>query len=114
MSEKNDVLILFILVLIAIIGIFLLISSMGFYMPMMGHMIGYGWYNGIIFLVLSAFIVLIIVGAYYLITGFMKGSKSLSNHSKNALEILKERYAKGEITREQYLKMKEELSNESK
>ncbi|NHV98324.1 MAG: hypothetical protein HA496_01605 [Thaumarchaeota archaeon] len=36
---------------------------------------------------------------------------SESRGEGRALEILKERYARGEITREQYLKMKEELES---
>jgi len=31
----------------------------------------------------------------------------------DALEILRERYARGEITQEQYVKMREDLKNEN-
>jgi len=34
------------------------------------------------------------------------------NHDE-ALEILRERYARGEITKEQYVKMREDLKNEN-
>jgi len=78
--------------------------------PWGGHvlgMMGFGW--SLMFLIPLLFLALIAVGAYYLFTEFTRSSRPSSGGGKRALEILKERYAKGEITREQYLKMKEEL-----
>jgi len=63
------------------------------------------------------FLVLIAVIIYYVGTSSSRRESS-SVHSHNqqtqyysgrAVEILKERYAKGEITREQFIQMKEEL-----
>ncbi len=81
------------------------------YMPGMMGMMGSGWRWGFMSLIPLAFLVLIALGAYYLITEFTKTGGSPPSHSQRALEILKERYAKGDITREQYLKMKEELES---
>ena len=63
---------------------------------------------------------LIIIGiiAYFAVVGSSRRCTSTHNshnHRPNysgerALEILKERYAKGEISKEQYLQMKEELT----
>lgn len=62
-------------------------------------------------------LVLILVATYYIITSTSR-SEGCSMHTHNqqprhysarAIEILKERYARGEITKEQYLQMKEEL-----
>jgi len=71
---------------------------------MMG-MMGYGW--GFMWLVPLVFLVLIALGVYYLVTAYGRTGRPAS--SRRALEILRERYARGEITREEYLKMKEEL-----
>ena len=77
------------------------------HMPGMMGMTGFGW--GFMFLIPLAFLTLMALGAYYLITEFMGTIRYQSGSSRRALDILKERYAKGEITREQYLRMKEEL-----
>jgi len=68
--------------------------------------IGRGW--GFMFagmLIPLVFVVLLVVGAYYLLTprGETAGSEA-------ALRILDERYARGEITKDQYLEMKQHLT----
>ncbi len=70
-------------------------------------MIGSGLAWPLMFLVPGGFVVLMILGLYYLFSG--QGS---SRHEESeALRILKERYARGEITSEQYTKMKQDLSS---
>lgn len=78
----------------------------GWYMPGMMGMMGFGW--GFMFLIPLAFIIIAVLGAYFLLTEFPK-TIGCQSSSVRALEILKERYAKGEITREEYLRMKKEL-----
>lgn len=56
--------------------------------------------------ILLFFIVLIAVGAYLLL--MHRGEAGVS---EKALAILNERYAKGEITREQYLETKQQLTS---
>jgi len=75
---------------------------------MMG-MMGFGW--GSMFLIPLAFLVLVGVGAYYLIIEFTRAKRPALGQGNRALMILNERYAKGEITKEQYLNMKKELAS---
>lgn len=104
--------------LVLVIGLLFVVPMLGMLMfgPMMGGGmmgrwgypigIGRGW--GFMFagmLIPLVFVVLLIVGAYYLLTprGETAGSEA-------ALRILDERYARGEITKDQYLEMKQHLT----
>jgi len=104
-EEKMDP--VWLLIILVIFGGILLMLM---WWPWGGHMsgmMGFGW--GFMFLIPLLFLALIAVGAYYLLTEFARSSGPSSGGGKRALEILKERYARGEITREQFLKMKEGL-----
>ena len=106
-EEKMDP--VWLLIILVIFGGILLMLM---WWPWGGHMsgmMGFGW--GFMFLIPLAFLVLIALGAYYLITEFTKTGSASPGSGKGALEILKERYARGEITGEQYLKMKEEMES---
>ncbi len=88
--------------------LFFLISSSCYY-PRGGHMMDdWGhmtWGYGGVFMWL---ILLVLVGV--VIFFVMRGDKWIKRGGEeSALEILKKRYARGEITREEYDKMKKEI-----
>ncbi len=70
-----------------------------------GYDYGFNWLGTVIqILLFVVFLGLIAFGVYYVISG-----RTLKP-SGGSLEIVKERYAKGEITEEEYNRMKKELS----
>jgi len=108
-EKKTDYLWFVIAITVGGIAILLIGSTWNPFMLGMGMgMMGFGW--GFMFLIPLAFLVLMVLGAYYLVTEFTRTNRSASSQNQRPTEILKERYAKGEITREQYLKMKRELA----
>lgn len=75
---------------------------------------GYGWMNWIMMLVFWG---LVIVGGFQLIRWLARGGagNSAGQHppgsgGNRALDILNERYARGELDREQYEQMKRDIS----
>jgi putative membrane protein len=75
---------------------------------------GFG-FGGMLFggLIMIAFWVLIIGGAVWLVVTLVRGGQSASSTSaagQTPLAILQARYAKGEITKDQFEQMKRDLS----
>jgi|Deesub1362A_J573_1020465.scaffolds.fasta_scaffold31992_1 putative membrane protein len=78
-----------------------------------GQGFGFGSW-GIIGMILNLLFTLLILGGiilliYWIVKQFTPGGTSLESKNK-ALEVLKERYAKGEISEKEYKKMKKELT----
>lgn len=75
---------------------------------MMGNY-GYGMmgYGGMFFGFL--FWIIIIVLAYFLIKSLIEHNKTRSGEGNSALDIAKERYARGEITKEELEEIKKNL-----
>jgi len=63
----------------------------------------FGW------LFIAIFSILMVLGIISLVT-LLSGRARRETHGESPLHILKRRYAKGEITREEFEKMKDELT----
>ncbi len=68
----------------------------------------WGWEMGIGWIFMLLFLVFVIVGVMALIRWLIGGS---SGKESRALDILKERYAKAEITKEQFEHMKRDIQS---
>ncbi len=95
MSNKDSTLWILIALLAAVI---LLFSGGG----MMGFGMGYGM--GIIMVLFWGAIIWLIISL------INAGTQKSEETSESALAILKKRYARGEVTREQYLEMEKQLA----
>jgi putative membrane protein len=73
---------------------------------------GMGWFGGIFMII---FWVLVIVGLVFLIKWLVQSTKgdsgSVQSRSPRALDILKERYARGEIEKQEFDEKKRDLSS---
>lgn len=69
-----------------------------------GH---YSFWNGGISMIL--FWILIILGIVFLLKFFAKDNQGNKTSDKKAIEILKERYARGEIDKKEYEEKKRDL-----
>jgi putative membrane protein len=73
---------------------------------------GMGWFGGIFMIV---FWVLVIVGMVFLVKWLVQStkgdSKSFQSDSSRALDIVKERYARGEIDKQEFEEKKRDLSS---
>ena len=112
MSSKRDQNWL-VVVIIVIVAVVLLgpLSWMGGFGMMGPWMMGFGFGWPFMFLFPLVFIVLIVLGLYYLLSGQEGFSGPRGRGENEALPTLKERYARGELTSEQYAKMKKDLES---
>ncbi len=74
------------------------------------HWGDYGWGMGFGWIFMIIFWGLVILGIVYLIQVVSKGTKK--EDTETPLDILKKRYAKGEITKEEYERMKDDLTKD--
>ena len=69
---------------------------------------GHFWGGGFMWI----FWILVIVGIFFLFQSSMKGdSNNTSSNSESAMEILKKRYARGEIDEDEFERRKKELES---
>ncbi len=72
---------------------------------------GWGWGSGLPFWLFGfrfVWMAAVVVGVVFLVLYFVRQGWR-GRHEESALEILQKRYARGEITREQYEEMKRDL-----
>ena len=111
MSKERDqsgLVIIIAVLAVVLLGPMLMMGFGGFMGGMMGF--GFGWWP-FMFLVPLGFVVLVVLGIYYLFSGQAREQGALAHMESDALRILKERYARGEITSDQYSKMKRDLES---
>lgn len=68
----------------------------------------WGWGMGFGWLFMTIFWVLVILGIIYLVKKIAVSTKN-EEQEETALDILKKRYAKGEITKEEFDRIKDDL-----
>ncbi len=79
-------------------------NNMGGFMNGLG---GFGWGSGFGWILMILFWVLIIVGVFAIVKGL--SSNTNAPPAKTALDILKERFVRGEIEREEFEQKKQVL-----
>lgn len=75
---------------------------------MYGYGMGWGWFGSILMVL---FWVLLILGIIYLVKVIAGGRITTSPREETALDILKKRYARGEIDTEEFTRKKRELES---
>ena len=80
---------------------------MGYYWDHLGGFGGFGMGLGMLFMLL--FWALVIAGIVYLVRALGNGTRGADTGGNRALDILQERYARGEIGHEEYEQKKRDL-----
>jgi|WetSurMetagenome_2_1015567.scaffolds.fasta_scaffold121125_2 putative membrane protein len=104
------------LFLLMITGLFVSCGPDGYYGPQSpdewgGHMMHYGYGYGHGGIIMSIIFLLAIGLLIYLVVQVQKSKGQPPPHNESHLDILRRRYAKGEITKEEYETMKKILKN---
>ncbi len=110
-AEKAIWIIVGLIAAIAVVGVLsaVLFGRNGYYgyYGMMGGFPFYGMY--IIMPLMAALSVIVVLLFLYFIAGFFRGASRYNSENSRAEEILKERYARGEITQEEFNRMMENI-----
>lgn len=101
---------IFVALLAVAIPMFMWWARTSYRLRVMNGMMNLGWGWGLMFLIPLGVLGLIALGVYYFVTGF---AANRHGSRRRSLEILDRRYAQGEITREEYLRMREDLERQA-
>ncbi len=71
-----------------------------------GGPMGFGWMGGLFMLI---FWVLVIIGAFWFLKYIIRSRTCMIGHTETPLEILRKRYAKGEIDKKEFEEKKKDL-----
>ncbi len=71
------------------------------------HMMGYGGYGGTLMWLILIFFIVVIV--YLAVERNKKGGNDVRSKEESPMEVLKKRYAKGEITKEEFDAIKRDI-----
>lgn len=71
------------------------------------HMMGYGGYGGMFMWLIWIVIAAVII--YFVFNLSKRNGKSIDSENESPIEILKRRYAKGEITKDEFDRIKKEI-----
>jgi putative membrane protein len=77
-----------------------------YYEGYMGHMGYYGWFGWLGGILMILFWILVI---WLIVWIMIRNQQPQQKVAKKPLDIIKERYAKGDITKKEYAKMKKEI-----
>ncbi|BAV33260.1 membrane protein [Sulfuricaulis limicola] len=77
----------------------------------MGWGMGWGWLGMTLFWLIPLLVVIVLaaVAVKYLFSGSARSTTGSHEDRNRALEVLEERYARGEINREEYLQKRDDL-----
>lgn len=77
----------------------------------MGWGMGWGWFGMMLFWLVPLLVVIVLAAAAikYLFAGGTRFNTAARDDRNRALEVLEERYARGEIDREEYLQKRDDL-----
>lgn len=77
----------------------------------MGWGMGWGWLGMTLFWLIPLLVVIVLAAAAikYLFSGGTRSTSGSREDRNRALEVLEERYARGEINREEYLQKRDDL-----
>lgn len=76
-----------------------------------GHMMGSGAYGGIFMWLIVIVIIAVVLYLIFTSNRNLSGGDSRGDRGESPLDILKRRYAEGEITKEEFDRMKREIEN---